>query len=83
MNHGLVDWQSKSISMLSEKCSRKWQFWILTVKVFPLENFAIYGISLHRALYSCNFEIIFKTGALDIIQKPAFTYSLIATIIIM
>ena len=43
-NYGLVNWQCKSTSMLLQKFSRKWQFCTLTVKVFPLESFAVYGM---------------------------------------
>ena len=43
MNYGLVDWQCKSTSMLAQKFSREWQFCTLTVKVFPLKSFAVYG----------------------------------------
>ena len=44
ISYGLVDWQCKSTSMLLQKFSREWQFCTLTVKVFPLESFAVYGI---------------------------------------
>ena len=42
-NYGLVNWQCKSTSMLEQKFSYKWEFCALTMKVFPLESFAVYG----------------------------------------
>ena len=50
MNYGLVDWQCKSTSMLAQKFSCEWKFCTLTMKVFPLESFAIYSNHAHTVL---------------------------------
>ena len=48
MNYGLVNWQCKSTSMLVRKFSCEWQFCTLSTKVFPLESFAVYGITHYQ-----------------------------------
>ena len=61
MNYGFVDLQYKPTSMLPQKFSRESLFCTLTMKVFPLERFAVYSKMRLVKFLDCDMILEHKT----------------------
>ena len=68
-NYGFVDRQCKSTSMLLQKFSSEWKFCTLTVKVFPLESFAVYSKIWQHTAPLWHFPVHRKHGQCTYVEQ--------------